>query len=209
MELICGVSLGILAGNLSKEPLPDPVLFIPRVEGQGDLLEQAGFFRDSATDTFIKHIEIIFIGDFIGFFNPAPTQITNFNRDGSNLQGIIKAPEVNLLTGGGIGHFKRAFLHFPISLNPKPVDCPLQFCETAIFQGSEHFANHKGIGFRVLHHPLDDVQGRGFGFLACTAPLTNPVAPFEVPKGLVPFAHHFRKADHLGLGVNLQVDHPP
>ena len=82
MELICGVPLGILAGDFPKEPLPDPVLFIPRVEGQGDLLEQAGFFRDSATDTFIKHIEIIFIGDFIGFFNPAPTQIPSGDHQG-------------------------------------------------------------------------------------------------------------------------------
>ena len=141
------------------------MLFIPRVESQSDLLEQAGFFRDSTTDGFIKHIEIIFIHDFIGFFNPAPAQIANFNRDGSNLQGIIKAPEVNLLTGWNIGHFKGAFFDFPIRLNPKPVDCPLQFRETAILQGSEHFTNHKGIGFRVLHHSFDDVQGRGFGFL--------------------------------------------
>ena len=33
METVCGVPLGILAGNLSKEPLSDPVFFIPRVEG--------------------------------------------------------------------------------------------------------------------------------------------------------------------------------
>ena len=122
---------------------------------------------------------------------------------------IIKAPEVNLLTGWNIGHFKGAFFDFPISLNPKPVDCPLQFRETAILQGSEHFTNHKGIGFRVLHHPLDDVQGRGFGFLACSAPFANPVTAFEVPESGVAFANHFRKADHLCLGVNLQADHPP
>ena len=165
MEFVCGVSLGILAGDLTKEPLPDPVFFIPRVEGQRDLLEQAGFRWNSTTDGFIKHIKIRFIHDFVCFLNPAPAQITNFNGDGSNLQGIIKAPEIDFLAGWLIGHFKGAFLDLPICLNPKAVDCPFQFSETGIFQGSEHLTNNKGIGFRVFHHSLDDVQGRGFGFL--------------------------------------------
>ena len=55
MEPVCGLSLGILSDDLTKEPLPDPMLFIPRVEGQGDLLEQAGFRWDSATvESFIN-----------------------------------------------------------------------------------------------------------------------------------------------------------
>ena len=209
MEPVCGLSLGILSDDLTKEPLPDPMLFIPRVEGQGDLLEQAGFRWDSATDGFIKHIKIRFIHDFIRFFNPAPTQIPDFNGDGSYLQGIIKTPEINLLPGGGVGHFKGAFFDLPICLNPQPVDCPLQFRETGILQSSKHLANHKGIGFRVLHHPFDDVQGRCLGFLACPAPFAHPVAAFEVPEGSVTLANHSRKADHFCIGANLQADHPP
>ena len=209
MEFVCGIPLGILAGDLTEEPLPDPVFFIPRVEGQRDLLEQAGFRWNSTTDGFIKHIKIRFIHDFVCFLNPAPAQITNFNGDGSNLQGIIKAPEIDFLAGWLIGHFKGAFLDLPICLNPKPVDCPFQFSKTGIFQGSEHLTNNKGVGFRVFHHSLDDVQGRGFGFLGSTGTLAHPVTAFEVPEGGVTFAHHFRKADHLCLGVNLQADHPP
>ena len=81
MEFVCGVPLGILAGDFSEEPLSDPMLFVPRVEGQRDLLEQARFFRDSTTDGFIQHIEIRFIHNFVCFFNPAPAQIANFNRN--------------------------------------------------------------------------------------------------------------------------------
>ena len=81
MEFVCGVPLGIFTGDFPEEPLPDPMLFIPRVEGQRDLLEQAGFFRDSTTDGFIQHIKISFIHDFVCFFNPAPAQIANFNRN--------------------------------------------------------------------------------------------------------------------------------
>ena len=81
MELVCGVPLGILAGDLPEEAFPDPMLFVPRVECQRDLLEQAGFFRDSTTDGFIQHIKISFIHDFVCFFNPAPAQKPYFNRN--------------------------------------------------------------------------------------------------------------------------------
>ena len=81
MELVCGIPLGILAGDLPEEAFPDPMLLVPRVECQRDLLEQARFFRDSTTDGFIQHIEIRFIHNFVCFFNPAPAQIANFNRN--------------------------------------------------------------------------------------------------------------------------------
>ena len=71
------------------------------------------------------------------------------------------------------------------------------------------FCYYHVIGFRVLHHPFDDVQGRGLGFLGSTASLTHPVTAFEVPEGSVTLTNYFRKVNPLGLWANLQVDHPP
>ena len=177
------------------------MMFVPRIECQCDLLPQT--CRTFTTDRFIKHIEIFFRHDFICFFDPHPTQDTNRNSDGCDLQGIVQSTEQDLLTSRKIRCFQRGQCEGPQMICTKTMDRPFQIRPTGILQCPEGLPDDQSIRFLVSLHVVDDPKCCGLAFLACTTSLDDPISSTKVPKCLVTTTNDVRKIIILSLHKHL------
>ena len=170
-----------------------PVLLIPRVERQRDLLEQRRCAF--AADGFIQRVEVALVHDFVGFFNPHPAQHAALRGDGGQFQWIIHAAKVDFLPRRLVGDFQRAFLPAPERLHLQAVNRPEKLCEAAVAQGAVRFADDQQVCAWVLHHAVDEIQCRRGAFLACAAAFAHAVAPREAPERAVAAPDDIRQVD--------------
>ena len=114
-----------------KKAVFDPVVLIPRVKGKRNLFEQPR--RYLASDAFVQSVKIGLGAYFVCLLDPQPAKHPNLNGNGGYFQRIVKSTEKDLLSGGLVGHFKRALFYIPPRINAEAVYSPFKLRKAAVF----------------------------------------------------------------------------
>lgn len=110
----------VLILYVEEAPL-DPVLVIPWVECDDDLLEDV-------SETPYRHVNLVegvLRMNLIGVLHPTPTELPLRDGDGHDAHRLIETAEQNLLPRDVVDDFERRYLEVPFAVDVELMCCPL------------------------------------------------------------------------------------